>query len=111
METVWTIIASVLASTGLAAAVMKYVVESALKEAQHRKKIEQERREERYKLEDEWQHNVGRVLFWIHHGIKRHERNEPKEYWNGELKKSMEEMLETEHKKKKLRPHTACRGK
>lgn len=102
MNTVLTVVASVLASTGIAAAVMKFLVESALKEAQEKKKQEQERRERRYKLDDELQHNISRALFWIHHGIKAHEKAEPHCYWNGELQKAMDEMGDTEKRKKNL---------
>ena len=63
MKEFLTVVASIIASTGITAVVMKFFVESALKKAQEKKKIEQQRREERYKLDDEWQHNVGRVLF------------------------------------------------
>ena len=41
MNTVLTVVASVLASTGIATVVMKFFVESALKEAQEKKKQEQ----------------------------------------------------------------------
>lgn len=102
MEAILTVIASVLSSAGIATVIMKFIVENALKEARDRKKVEQERREERYKLDDEWQHNVGRVLFWTHHGIKQHEKSEPKAYWNGDLQKAMDEMQATEKKKKNL---------
>lgn len=102
MDTVLTVIASVVASTGIVTVIMKFFVESALKRAQEKRKVEQERREERYKLDDEWQHNVGRALFWMHHGIRQHEKAEPHGYWNGELAKSMEAMEATEKKKKAL---------
>lgn len=102
MNTVLTVVTSVLASTGIATVVMKFLVESALKEAQEKKKQEQERRERRYKLDDELQHNISRALFWIHHGIKAHEKAEPHCYWNGELQKAMDEMGDTEKRKKNL---------
>ena len=102
MKEFLTIVASIVASTGITAVVMKFFVESALKKAQEKKRVEQQRREERYKLDDEWQHDVGRVLFWMHHGIKLHEKGEPKEYWNGELQKAMDDMNATEQKRKAL---------
>jgi hypothetical protein len=102
METLISVITSVLASTGIVTLIVKFMIESALKKAQDKKKLEQEWRETRYKLDDEWEHEIGRVLFWIHHGIKLHEKAEPHEYWNGELQKAMDDMKETEERKKDL---------
>lgn len=102
MNTVLTIVASSLVSTGIVSVIMKFFVEAALKEVQAKKKQEQERRERRYKLEDEWQHNVSRVLFWMHHGVKQHEKAEPHAYWNGDLQTAMDEMHDTEKRKKSL---------
>lgn len=96
------IVVSVIASTGIATVIMKFLVESALKEAQNKHKKEQERREERYKLDDELQHHISRVLFWIYHGIKKHEKEEQKEYWNGDLETAMNSLNETEQKIKDL---------
>jgi hypothetical protein len=102
MTTLLTFAASVVASTGIATLVMNFIVESALKSAQEKKKVEQERRERRYKLDDEWQHDVSQVLLWVHHGIRLHEKAEQKEFWNGELEQAMEEMNNTEKKRKEL---------
>lgn len=102
MNTVLTVAVSVLASTGCASIILKFFLESALKEALEKKKQEQERRERRYKLDTELQHDIGRVIFWLYHGIRAHEKAEPHGYWNGELQKAVDEMFETEKQEKDL---------
>lgn len=102
METLGTVIISVLASTGIATVIMKWVVENALKEAQEKRKRDQDHREERYRLDDEYQYAVSSVLFWVHHGIQAHEKAEPHGYWNGELRDAFEEMDAIKDKRKKL---------
>jgi hypothetical protein len=105
METVQLIAAtgvSVIISSGVVTVIMKWLVENALKEAQAKRKHDREQSEKRYKLDDEWQHNVGRVVFWLHHGVKSYEQAEAKGYWNGELQEAVAEMSATEAKKKEL---------
>lgn len=105
METVNVIAATVVStilSSGIVTIVMKFLVESALKEAQDKRKHDRERSEKRYKLEDEWQHDVGRVLFWLHHGVKTFEKAEDKGYWNGELQAAVDRMNKTESEIKEL---------
>jgi hypothetical protein len=91
-----TVLLSVLASTGIAAVVVKFIVEGALKDAQEKRKRDTTYRQEKAKMDDAWKHQVGRTLFWIYHGIKRYEQVEDRGYWNGELMDSLDKMKEIE---------------
>lgn len=102
LDSVWTLVLSVLGSTGICTLVMKFMVESALKEAREKRELETHRRQERYKLEDEYRHDIGRCLFWLWHGAKEFERDQAKGYWNGELESAIAAMNATEKKQKEL---------
>ena len=102
VRTALTTVISALLSTGIASLVLRFSVEGALKEARERKEQEVHRRQERYKIEDEYTHDVGRCIFWLWHGAKAFEAENGKRYWNGELEQAVERMNRTEQRRKEL---------
>ena len=91
-----------LAGSALAAAVFQWWVKSTLDRLQKKRDAELAHRRDRYALEDEYRHAVGRVLFWLHHGVKSYEKAEAKGYWNGELARAIETLESVEARKKEL---------
>lgn len=93
---------SALAGSALSVAVFQWWVKSTLDRLQHNRDAELERRRDRYAVEDEYEHAVGRVLFWLHHGVKAYEHAEQHGYWNGELQKAIDTLEKVETRKKEL---------
>ena len=93
---------SAVASSALTAAIFQWWVKNTLDRVQAHRDAEAKRRRERYAVEDEYDHCVGRVLFWLKHGAQKYEQVGQKGYWNGELEKAFENLEAVEAKKKEI---------
>lgn len=102
MSVIISAVISVIASTGILALVAKWWVESALNEAKQKRERETERRRERYRLEDQYRHATGRALFWLGFGARAFEKAEQRNFWDGDMEKSLEALDEAERKIKEL---------
>lgn len=101
-QTVITVIISTVLSSGIVTIIMRWFVESALKEANEKRKHEIQLRQERYAAEDRIQHAVGRCLFWLYHGAKAYEKTEKRGFWNGELEAAYTELTNAEAAEKEI---------
>lgn len=87
---------------GITALVFQWWVKSALERAQRKRDEDAEQRRQRYAVQDEYQHALGRTIFWIIHGLEQYERAEGKHYWNGDLHKAYTALESAEAKAKEL---------
>lgn len=69
-------------------------IEKRLMQAEARAQRHRQIEIERYKLDDEFEHALGRVLFWLVHGVKRFDTGH--QFFNGELQESFEKLLKVE---------------
>lgn len=102
LSEIWQLALAALAGSGLTTVVFQWWVKNTLERAQKRRDDDAEQRRQRYKIQDEYQHALGRTVFWIIHGIEAHEKAEGKGYWNGELHKAFDAMESAENKAKAL---------
>lgn len=93
---------SAVAGSALTATIFQWWVKNTLDRVQAHRDAELKRRRERYAIEDEYDHCVGRVLFWLKHGAQKHEQGDQRGYWNGELEKAFGALEDAEAKKKEI---------
>lgn len=93
---------SFLAGGGLMFYLFKLYFEHKLKQVQERRDAEAERQRRRYINQREYQHALGRTLFWLVRGCKSFEEHEQRHFWNGELQEAHAALEEAERKGKEL---------
>lgn len=87
---------------GLTVFLFKRWLEKKLEQAETSAQKHKEEQQERYIVNDEYQHAVGRFLFWTAEGIRNFEEVSGTSYWNGNLQKAYENVEEAEAKRKEL---------
>lgn len=95
-------VAALVGANGLLFMLLKRWIERKLSDAESRAERRKQEQQERFVVEDEYKHAVGRFLFWAAHGVEEFERDTGKSYWNGDLQTAYEAVKRAEEKKKEL---------
>lgn len=106
MDTIITaIVCGVLGSGGVFGIfihLFKCWIEKKIQVAELEVKQHRQNQHDRYVVADEYNHAIGRFVFWAQFGAKKLEEETGKTYWNGELQAAYEAVKEAELKKKEL---------
>lgn len=99
------VICGVLGSSGVFGLCMHFLkcwTERKFEAAEHEAKQHRQNQHDRYMVDDEYNHAIGRFVFWTQYGAKKLEEETGKTYWNGELQAAYDAVKRAEIKKKEL---------
>lgn len=93
---------SALLGGGAVATFIIWYIKSILTQAEDKRAKDLAIRQRRFAAEADWEHCLGRTVFWIVHGINAYEKDEGLSYWNGDLKESFDDMQKAENAMKEI---------